>query len=75
MQSPFNNMVTDLTLDTLMLGSKHFKRRPAASRLMPYQIKGEVVKINTVPRQLCFPLEYREGSILLCLRESIPTCF
>lgn len=56
-----NNRLADLTLDTLILGSSHFKRGPAASRLMPYQIKGEVVKINTVPRQLCFPLAYREA--------------
>lgn len=40
-----------------MFGSSHFKRGLRASRLMPYQIKEDIVKINAVQRQLCFPLE------------------
>lgn len=58
-----------------MLVSDHFKRGPPASRLMPYQIKGEVVKINTVPWQLCFPLEYRESHSFYVWEKAFPHVF
>lgn len=51
-----SHSLAKLTLDSLMFGSSHFRRGLWALRLMLYQIKGDV-KINTVQRQLYFPLE------------------
>lgn len=70
-----NHSLTELTLDALMFGSSHFKRGLWASRLMPYQIKGEVVKINAVQRQLCFPLECSEWQSFYVGEKAFPHVF
>lgn len=70
-----NHSLTELTLDALMFGSSHFKRGLRASRLMPYQIKGKVVKINAVQRQLCFPLECSEWQSFYVGEKAFPHVF
>lgn len=70
-----NHSLAELTLDALMFGSSHFKRGLWASRLMPYQIKGEVVKINAVQRQLCFPLECSEWQSFYVGEKTFPHVF
>lgn len=70
-----NHSLAELTLDALMFGSSHFKRGPWASRLMPYQIKGEVVKINAVQRHLCFPLECSEWQSFYVGEKAFPHVF
>lgn len=67
-----NHSLTELTLDALMFGSSHFKRGLRASRLMPYQIKEDIVKINAVQRQLCFPLECSKWQLFYVREKGFP---
>lgn len=58
-----------------MLRSDHFRRGPPASRLMPHQIRGEVVKMNTVLQRLCFPLKCSPSRFFYVWEKALPYVF